>query len=320
MNGHPKISVIIPFKELDETAEKCIKYCQQLEYPNFDIILLPDFPLKKRFEKCMDMATGPVHQAVKRNIAIAQVDSAIFASIDSDAYPKKNWLKNAVQYFKDETVGAVAGPNLVMPGASKQEEAAVKIVHSKLAGVEAAYYIKKYNETALEFKEAPSSNLILRRNILLKFGGYDADLPTGEDSKLGFDIRKHGYKIVYSPDVCVYHHRRPLYKPHLKRVFEQAKDKAGILREYFGADKLIYFGPALFLVWLIAGLGFSISGYMPITKYAYIFSLIFYSVYVGHAAYHKNDLKMSFLLFTGMFLTHLTYGLGFILGFFKRKH
>lgn len=318
MNEYPKVSVIIPFKELDKTAEECIKYCQQLEYPNFDIILLPDFPLKKRFEKCRDMATGPVHQAVKRNIAIAQVDSEIFASIDSDAYPKKDWLKNGIQYFKDEIVGAVAGPNLIIPGVSKEEEAAVKIVHSKLAGVEAAYYIKKYDESAFEFKEAPSSNLILRRNVLLKFGGYDVDLPTGEDSKLGFDIRKRGYKIIYSPDVCVCHHRRPLYKPHLKRVLAQAKDKVGVLRRNFGRDKLVYFMPALFLIWLIIGLGFSL--YQPLFGIPYIGSLLAYTAYIGYESYYKEDYKLSFLVFSGMFLTHLTYGLGFILGFFKRKH
>lgn len=319
MEEHPKVSIIIPFKELNEEVKKCIKQCQQLDYPNYEIILLPDFPIKQNIEKCTALATGPVHQAIKRNIAIAQIDSEIVASIDADAHPQKEWLKNAIPYFKDEKVGAVAGPNLVVPEASVRELAAVKIVHSNLAGVEAAYYIKKYDEKAIEFKEAPSSNLIFRRDVALKFSGYEVNLQTGEDSIFGFDIRKQGYKIIYSPDVCVYHKRRPLYKAHLKRVLQQAKDKVGILKNDFSRDKLIYFMPALFLIFLAAGLGASI--YKPLLTPFYIGGLAVYSAFIGKESYYKDNLKLSFLIFTGMVLTHLTYGLGFILGFFnKRKH
>lgn len=313
----PHIAVIVPFKELNSQVKECIEHCQQLEYPDYEIILLPDFPLKQKFEKCKDMATGPMHQAVKRNIAIAQIDSEIFASIDSDAYPEKDWLKSAIAYFQKDKIGAVAGPNLIVPGASLHEQAAVKIVHSKRAGVEAAYYIKQYNSEALEFKEAPSSNLLFRRNVVLGFGGYDVELSTGEDSKLCFNIRKRGYKIIFSPKVRVYHHRRPLYKAHLKRVLEQAKDKALVIREDFTKDKLIYFVPALFVLGLILGLGIIV--YKPIFSMLYLLGLGAYSAFIWRDSYHKHSPKLSFLVFTGMFLTHITYGAGFLLGLLRIK-
>ncbi len=316
--SYPHIAIIVPFKELDSQVKECIEHCQKLDYPDYEIMLLPDFPLKQRFEKCRDMATGPVHQAVKRNIAIAQINSDIFASIDADAYPEKGWLKNAAEYLqKDKLIGAIAGPNLVVPGVSLYEQAAVKIVHSKRAGVEAAYYIKPYDTEALEFKEAPSSNLLFRRAVVLGFGGYDVDLPTGEDSKLCFNIRKLGYKIVYSPKVVVYHHRRPLYKAHLKRVLEQAKDKANVIKEDFTKDKLVYFIPTLFFLGILLGPGLIV--YKPIFSFVYLLGFGAYLSFIWRDSYHKNNPKLSILVFTGMFLTHLAYGIGFLRGLFRIK-
>lgn len=316
--GYPRIMVAIPFKELIPTVKECIQICQNLDYPNYKIILLPDFPLNQKFKNCEEIATGPIHQADKRNIAIQQTKGEIFASIDSDAYPHRDWLKNALAYFKDTQIGAVTGPNMAVPRVSLRELAAVRIAHSEIAGMNAAYYLKGYSQNGIfEFKEAPSSNLIIRKEALLKIGGYESGLATGEDSKLGFALRKAGYKIVYTPEVIVYHHRRPLYIPHLKRVFQHGRDKAKILKTNFSNDKLIYFIPSMFFIGVTAGFG--ISTVNPRWAIPYILVLAVYSVFVGYESYSNNNLKLTFLVFSGMFLTHLSYGLGFILGFFGKK-
>ncbi|MFQ6136538.1 MAG: glycosyltransferase [Candidatus Hydrothermarchaeales archaeon] len=36
----------------------------------------------------------------------------LLAFIDSDAYPRKDWLKNAVKYFSNPEIAAVGGPGL----------------------------------------------------------------------------------------------------------------------------------------------------------------------------------------------------------------
>ena len=37
-----KVSIIIPFKEETDYLNECISHCQNLDYDNFEIILLPD--------------------------------------------------------------------------------------------------------------------------------------------------------------------------------------------------------------------------------------------------------------------------------------
>ena len=122
MKIQPKVSIIIPFKKLDKDVERCIKYCLELDYRNYDIILLPDKKLKKKFLKSKVIVTGPVCPSVKRNIGIKKSNAEICAFIDADAYPKRKWIKNAILVLKENDVGAVGGPILKLPNTSDLEK------------------------------------------------------------------------------------------------------------------------------------------------------------------------------------------------------
>lgn len=41
---NPKVSIIIPLKEYNSYIEECIRHCLELDYPDFEIIVLPDNP------------------------------------------------------------------------------------------------------------------------------------------------------------------------------------------------------------------------------------------------------------------------------------
>ena len=43
MLSKPLVSIIIPCKNIDNYTTECVDHCKRLEYPNFEIILLPDF-------------------------------------------------------------------------------------------------------------------------------------------------------------------------------------------------------------------------------------------------------------------------------------
>ena len=44
MSSKPLVSIIIPCKEVDQYTKESIAVCKQLDYSNFEIILLPDSP------------------------------------------------------------------------------------------------------------------------------------------------------------------------------------------------------------------------------------------------------------------------------------
>ncbi len=312
----PRVAIMIPFKEVDSHVRECIQQCLGLDYKNFDIILLPDHKITETFPRSKVIPTGAIVPALKRNKAIFSLDYDLFASIDSDAFPDKEWLRNAIPLFKDEKVGAVGGPNLPPPSASLLEKAAIDIIYSGL-GLNTGYYIKKYGNNYTECKELASSNLVMRRSVLLEIKGYHTELPTGEDTIICFDIRKAGKKIIYAPNVVVYHHRRRLFLPHLKRIFVQASDKVLILLKYRSFKNIIYFIPTLFVLFVFFGLVASLFNIY--LRMAYLSVIVIYSALVFINALKIKNLSQGFLFLIGLPLTHLTYGLGFLDGLlFKR--
>lgn len=316
MYKEPKVSIIIPFKRLNPLVEKCIKNCLEMDYKNFDIILLPDSKINKKYSKCRIIPTKKVHPSEKRNIGIFSSKSEFIASIDSDAYPAKDWLRNAIWFFKDEKVGAVGGPNLPPKEAGLLEKAAIAVVYSKL-GLTTAYRIKKYKEGSYECKELASSNIIYRKSVLEKVKGYDSTLPTGEDTMICFKIRSFKKKIIYSPRIKVYHHRRKLFIPHLERIYSQAFDKAVILKKSFSFEKIIYFLPAIFVLFLV--FGFILSLFSIYFMTFYFFVILIYLLIVLVESIKTKGFILSLLVFIGLPLTHIVYGAGFLFGLTRTK-
>ncbi len=315
----PKVSIIIPFKTLDDKGvRRCIKRCLELDYHNFDIYLLPDAKIRyKASNKVKIVPTGPIFPSVKRNIGMKRSRSEIIAFIDSDAYPPKDWLKNAVSYMGDPEVGAVGGPNYAPPGAPVLEQATVDIIWSRLC-TGGNYFIRRYSHKAVEYKEIPSSNLIVKKELLDKLPGFDECLLTSEDSKMCWLIRKElNKKILFADDVYVYHHRRKLFWPHLRRILVEGRNKAWLFKELFGLSNLTYLVPSFFVIGLVAGA--VLSFFNSLIMKIYLGVIAFYLLLVLVEAVHLKNLVRGILLFVGIPLTHIFYGVSFIYGLFTDK-
>ena len=316
-----KFSIIIPCKDLDPHSVKCLESCLQLDYENFEIIMLPDEKiddLRYKDARVRIIPTGPVRPSAKRNIAIQNSQADFLAFVDSDAYPVKDWLANAVKYFDNPEAGAIGGPNLTPPGSSAGQMISGHILSSPLSAGKFAmrYRLTGKSEYGLPVREMPSCNLITRRELAQRLGGFDQGLLTGEDSKFCFGIRKLGKRVVYAPDVVVYHHRRDLWKPHLKQMWIYARDKAWVVKEDFSFDKLYYSAPFLFVIFL--AIGSALSFFSPLVKMGFL-SLL--GVYLGINLLNSvvTDWRLSPRLFLGVILTHISYGLGFFYGLTHKR-
>ena len=219
-------------------------------------------------------------------------------------------MKNVLKYFKED-VGAVGGPNLTPKEDNIWQKASGDVLSSPIgAGKFALRYVVRKGQAV---KELPSCNLFVRKNL---FKGFDTSLLTAEDSKLCFSIRKMGKKVIYAPDVKVYHHRRELFRPHLKQVFIYGRDKAWLIKEDFSLDKLYYLAPFVFVLGLFFG-GIVSAFVLPI-KYLYLAFLGIYLLISLFSSLTQN-LERSFLIFPGIILTHIFYGLGSLYGLLKKK-
>jgi len=304
-----KISIIIPCIDINEQTIKCIGDCLNLDYEDFEILVLPDFTSKKsKNERLRIIKTGKVKPAFKRNLGMELATGDLFAFIDDDAYPRRDWLKNAVRYFEDGKVGIVGGPNLTPKEANFAEHVSGYVLGNFfVSGAAAIRYKVASNQYS---KELPTCNYISRK-LGIK---YDSNFLTAEDSKYCFDTWDKGYKVLYASDVIIYHHRRKSLWKHVKQMYIYSRDIAWLTKKEFSFDKLYYSIPSVGLLVFILGL---ISSF-----YSEIFGRWFYLVIFGYmllmllTSFHK-DVKTSFYVWIIGMGTHFAYGIGWLKGIFS---
>ena len=84
------ISIVIPSKELDPYAKKCVNQCEQLVYESYEIVLLSD-DTSTEIEDVNVISTGPITPGAKRNIGIPNSKGGLCAFFDFDAYPRVDY-------------------------------------------------------------------------------------------------------------------------------------------------------------------------------------------------------------------------------------
>ncbi len=304
---NPKVSIIIPSRKIDSMTEKCIQECLNLDYDNFEIILsvaVKDKDFKDKRVKIIE--AGEVKPSVKRNMAMKKAEGEFLAFIDSDAYPKKDWLKNAIKYFDNENIGVVGGPNLTPPEGNFAERVSGHVLSNFWASGLA--YVR-YRVAENRFvKMMPSCNYISRKKISPE---YDSGFLTAEDSKFCFEIEKKGYKILYAGDVVVYHHRRDTMKKHLKQMFIYGRDISWLIKEDFSLDKIYFSLLSLFSIGIIVGTIWSF--FSPVIKFFFLYLISLYFLIVLFTSIHEN-VKTTFFVTMITITTHFAYGIGFLYG------
>jgi len=315
-----KVSVIIPYKVFDAQTKKCFEHCFNQSEKDFEIIALPDMKTTEpENDKIKIVETGPVKPSRKRNLAIKKTQGEILAFIDDDAYPIKDWLRVALTYFKGDDIGGIGGPNLTPKDNSIGQKVSGHIFASPIAsGAFALRYQARYKfRKGLPVKEMPSCNLLVRKEYALKVNGFDETLLTGEDAKFCFGIRKLGKKILYIPGAIVYHDRRHLWRPHLRQVWNYGRDKSWVIKEDFSFDKLYYFIPFLFVVFLV--IGTILSLFSPMIAKMFLGLITIYLAIIIITSLVTNFI-LSPLIFVAIILTHLIYGIGFFYGLVREKN
>jgi len=314
---NPSVSVIIPCKDIDAHTLECIDWCKELEYKNFEVIVLPDYD-SSLIKGVKIIPTGEVSPGRKRNIGIQNSSCEFLAFIDSDAYPRKDWLKNAVKYFSDIEVAAVGGPGVTPENDSIMQKAGGYVLSSFMVGGLA----NRYNTgKPLISDDIHSCNFIARRSVLEEIGGWNEKYWPGEDTLICLGIKRLGKKMIESPEVVVFHHRRPLFVQHLRQVSRFGKHR-GFFAKWFPETslRLNYFFPSIFVLFLISGafLHRMINSFL-------LFYISILSIYVFAAlavslisAASGKDLRFLPLVFTGTIATHIVYGINFLAGLASR--
>jgi cellulose synthase/poly-beta-1,6-N-acetylglucosamine synthase-like glycosyltransferase len=308
----PRVSILVPCASVDEFTRECVRECQALDYDNFEIIVLPDHdePMKD----VTVLPTGPGFPGKKRNLGAKIASGEIFAFIDSDAYPRNDWLRNAVNYLQQDKVGAVGGPGLTPPGDGELAQAQGEILGSFLMGGLSSRYAGK---GASESDDIHSVNFIVWRRVVEEAGGWDEHYWPGEDTLICLAIKKLGYKQLMAPDVVVYHHRRGTWRGYLTQI-----SRYSVHRGYFAkkfpptSRRLGYFLPSI----MVLALGVLVVS-SPFIKGGLLITTVLLLAYLALVVVviSRNSFRRAPIVLIAIPLTHVVYGLGFMKGLASRR-
>jgi glycosyltransferase involved in cell wall biosynthesis len=316
-----KVSIIIPVREINDYIRESIPYILKQTYKDFEIIIFPDSASNETFDMTKVIPTGPMGPAAKRDLSLKHATGEILAFMDDDAYPREDWLENAVIHFGNSDIAAVGGPAVTPKTNNIFQKASGGVFETKLGGGNLAFrYIPK---SKMFVDDYPSVNLLVRKSVFREVGGFDSHYYPGEDTKLCLDITKNlGKKIFYDPEVYVWHHRRELFKPHLKQIGNYAIHRGKFVKEFPETSlRLCYFLPSLFFLFLLFGSIASIASFainITIVPTIFLAVLLFYfSLLFIDVLRFKNPL-LSTLVALGVFTTHMWYGYRFLIGLTKK--
>jgi len=211
------VSVIVPAYNASKTIKHLIIALMNQSYPKdkYEIIIVDDGSKDKTTKMVMSVAKENQQPNIKiiklehnlgpaaaRNRGIMEAKGEIIAFTDADTLPDKDWLKELVKAFDNESVGGVRGEILTD---------SYLLFPVRVAPVGSGY---------------KTCNMAYRKEILYNTGLFDECFrhPFGEDGDVAHRVLKKGFLIKDSPKAIVFH---PVKELNLKQVIQMA-----MLRRY----------------------------------------------------------------------------------------
>jgi len=311
------VTIIIPVKNEENNIERCLKAIGRLDWGKGEVeVILADggskdrtvFLARKLGAKIVENKKGTV--APGRNVAFRKVRGDLIAFTDADCLVDKNWLKNCLKYFQDRRVAGVGGANLTSSNASDFEKAVGWVFDQGFfsAGSLHGRVMKK----VVGVDSLPGCNSIYKASVLKKVMPQDESLLTCDETEMNYRIKDLGYKLLYTPDVFVWHCRRSTAKKLYRQIYRYAIGRLQLGKKREKGMNLVHIVvgfclPIFLLVNIILmRLG---RGYVCLFYGAIIFGLF---ILFLKSVVNNKKIKIGFLSVLSVLIIAVSWSLGYM--------
>ena len=266
MNEIKNFTIIIPCIKLSDVRE-CIKNIRKF-YKNVNINVCLNEKVKnyKTDNNLRFIYTKSKSIGQKRNLAVKAAKTKYIAFIDSDAFPKKNWIESSYKYLKLNKVGIISGPNINPKKQNYFEHLIGLLKKSFLISMKPGFqrgFIKK----AQFVKFLPSVNWILKRKTFYTNGKMNSQMLRNEDWDFVYKLRKKNLKVFYSPKTIVFHKSGSI-KHFITKRFKYGFFMLNILNKPNFENYYFYF-PMIFCAFLLS---------FPLVFFSTVYGLFYLSI------------------------------------------
>lgn len=238
----------------------------------------------------------------------------VVAFLDLGGQPTGHWLDSALPLFGDPMIAAVAGPTVPVLTGDLQRDATGLLSESRLGmgGARVRHHVGGVREVG----DFPLQNLFVRTDIVRTL--TDAGVPL-DDQFITALRRRLGLSVLCSPDVVVSTLPPPLWSRHIRRLYRLAMHRGRVA----GPDLPLRLRHLVPLAWTLtlAGGPLALARGGRIRRSWLAVVLTYGAVIAWFASLtgilHRRP-RLGVLTAAGAAASHLTVGLGLIIGRIRR--
>ncbi len=335
MENKPFISIVIPTTGHVKFIKGLVESVNKLDYPKerYELILIGDEEtelLNISSKRANDYGIKtivkyePFAAGKKRNIGVDVANGDIIAFTDDDTILREDWLDNAVKHLNDnKNYVGVGGPNFTPKEGLPFAKAVGRIFGSKFLF---SFRYTIGHAKPKEIEHNPTCNYIIKKEVF-KTVKFHNTLWPGEDAEFDIRLIKNGFKILYAPNVVVWHHRRSRPLPFLKQMFNYGKTRAQVTRMHPDSFDIRYFAfiSAFFFLLALYSISFTKIELPLIGKVNLIIPIVLNLTYFGIISaagilvgLQTRKIKQGLYAPLVLFIQHFGFSIGLLYGFIKK--
>lgn len=213
-----KVALVVATYNGEKVIKKCVESLLLTEYENKDVIVVDDGStdstpqiLSAFGDKITVLKNQRGGVGGSRNKGLYHTDADLMATTDDDCVVQPDWIRVAIDYFKDAKVGAVTGEKIYR-------------ITNTLSCVRSMEYHTRFLRRGHLANSVECPVVLFRRETLLKVKGFTSwSKVGGEDTDIGYKIKEAGYSIIYEPKMIIHHDAEESLMLYTIRNYRNAK-------------------------------------------------------------------------------------------------
>jgi len=295
---HEEIEVILVDSSSTDNTKQLMMQFQERAKEEYNRVLVLDNP--KRTLPC------------GWNVALKEAKGEVVVRVDAHTiYPEDFIQKNVKEIEKGEDI--VGGQCISITKNDTKWEKVLLSAEESIFGCGIADFRRKKERKYV----STLAFAMYRKKVFDEVGPYNENLARTEDNEMHYRMKKVGYRFLLSPDIVTYRYARNTLKDMIKQKYNNGKWIGITIRYCPRCFSIYHFVPLFFILAILGSIVFTIFNipyFLIALLGAYgIFNLCNIVILVYNKQFTISHLFIPIVLF----LLHVSYGIGTLVGIFK---